>query len=238
MKNILFGLTLAVICLTWTMGLARQAYVSDMLILTFRESPDQNANVLQTLKSNTPLTILGEENGYYKVALESGDQGWVDKQFVVFDMPKARVIETLQQEKAALTSRLEALTQDLAEARARMAQAHSSATDGTDAMKDQIQSLKSQGSDLEARLQQSRQELADLKEASKEVLEIMEKNKGLTAENLKLSSTIDEMEKETAHLFRTGMIKWFLAGVGVLLLGWIIGQSVSSKRRQSGSLLD
>jgi SH3 domain protein len=39
-------------------------------------------------------------------------------------------------------------------------------------------------------------------------------------------------------MFKTGMIKWFLAGVGVLLLGWVIGLSVSSRQGGSSSLLD
>ena len=65
----------------------------------------------------------------------------------------------------------------------------------------------------------------------------MEKNKVFEEQNITLAKKLAQLEKETSHMFRAGMLKWFLAGVGVLLLGWIIGQSVSSKKRRSGSLL-
>ncbi|MCP4721918.1 MAG: peptide-binding protein, partial [Desulfobacteraceae bacterium] len=76
-----------------------------------------------------------------------------------------------------------------------------------------------------------------LKVQSQNVLEVVEKNKVIEEKNILLANSLAQLEKETSHLFKTGMIKWFLAGVGVLLLGWIIGQSVSSKKKRSSSLL-
>jgi SH3 domain protein len=56
-------------------------------------------------------------------------------------------------------------------------------------------------------------------------------------ENLALSQELALLKKENKNLFKTSMIKWFLSGVGVLLLGWIIGQGISSRKRKSSSSL-
>jgi SH3 domain protein len=168
---------------------ARTGYVSDMLLLTFRQGPGTSFSVLQTLKSNTPLTILEEENEYYKVELDTGHIGWVDKQFVVFEPPKTQIIEQLTQEKSSLQAQLETLSKDLEQ------------------LKTQLAAQESDKDEKETPVESG------------------------------LKETVAVNQDETGHRFRTAMIKWFLAGVGVLLLGWIIGQSISSKKRKSGSLL-
>ena len=85
---------------------SRTGYVTDMLILTFRQGPGPSYQVLKTLESNTSLTILNEEAGYFQVQLSSGETGWVDKQFVMFEPPKTLIIETLKEENMTLRKQL------------------------------------------------------------------------------------------------------------------------------------
>ncbi len=217
---------------------AKTAYVSDMLILTFREGPGTNYSVLQTLKSNTRLNILEEENGFYKVSLLSGEQGWVDKQFVVFEMPKTQVIDKLNGEKADLENRIRLLAETSSSFKDKLATQKTVAGEKTSDLQTKLTRLQQANKRLDAQLKKAEESFNKLTEASKDVTDTLAQNKNLIAENQKLSAEITRLEKETSHLFRTGMIKWFLAGVGVLLLGWVIGQSVSSKRRSSSSLLD
>ena len=220
-----------------TYSQAQTGYVSDMLILTFRQGPGNSFQVLQTLKSDTPLTILEEDNGYYKVALTSGETGWVDKQFVVFELPKTKLIDALTQEKATLTAQLENLAKELEQLKAQLTIQESNQGEKAVAMETELKAAMEQNESLSSQLKESQTRYSTLSAQSKDVLEIIEKNKMLDEQNIQLTNTLAQLETKTTHLFRTGMIKWFLAGVGVLLLGWIIGQSVSSKKRRSGSLL-
>lgn len=239
MRRIFTGICMVTmaICLLAPYSLARTAYVSDMLILTFREGPGKNFSVVQTLKSNTPLTILGEDNGFYKVTLASGDEGWVDKQFVVFDMPKNKIIETLTQEKAILENKLTALTEASATAKEQVTDQETTAQVKFKALEKQLKTANVKNQRLSTQLKETQNDLGALEKASKDILGTMANNKDLAEKNIKLTQALSQLEKETSHQFRTGMIKWFLAGVGVLLLGWILGQSVSSKRKRN-SLLD
>ncbi|OQY51432.1 MAG: hypothetical protein B6230_04865 [Desulfobacteraceae bacterium 4572_89] len=220
-----------------TFSHARTGYVSDMLILTVRQGPGKSFPVLQTLKSNTPLAILEEEKAYYKIKLSSGETGWVDKQFIMFETPKAMIIEKLTQEKNELETRLAAISASYDQLNAQISARGSVQNKETTALeaghKGAIDKIKL----LEARLAEIQNNYTTLKNQSSNVSKIVEKNKILEEKNKQLSSKIAQLENETSRFFKTGMIKWFLAGVGVLLLGWLIGQSISSNKRRSSSLL-
>jgi SH3 domain protein len=177
---------------------SRTGYVTDMLILTFRQGPGPSYEVLKTLESNTRLTILEEQDGYFKVRLSSGDTGWVDKQFVSFDTPKTEIIETMKNEYA---------------------------------------DLKKQFDELSADHEQLKDKMAALSENSDDLFQTLQKNRDLEKKNTQLSLRIEQLENQPETLFKTGMIKWFLAGFGVILFGWILGQTVSGRSRRRSSLL-
>ncbi len=180
------------------MGQSRIGYVTDRLILTFRQGPGPSYQVLKTLESDTRLTILDEEENYYKVRLSSGETGWVDKQFVTFDIPKTDIIEQMKKEQSELQQQFNELSA-----------AH-------DRLKDKLGTMSENPDDL---------------------YQVLQKNKQLTDKNKVLSIRLEELEKESDSLFKTRMIKWFLAGFGVILFGWILGQTVSGKNRRRNSLL-
>nr|WP_319393840.1 TIGR04211 family SH3 domain-containing protein [uncultured Desulfobacter sp.] len=197
---------------------AQTAYVSDMLILTFREGPGPNYPVLSALKSDTPLTVIEEKNGYLKVALSSGEQGWVDKSYIVTDPPKSIIIDRLKKENAALEEKIKVLSEK----------------------SDQVlmEQLKKENQSLIQTVETLKSRYTTLKTASTNITDVLKENKHLKAQNGSLSATLDQQKGKDEFLYKTGMIKWFLAGVGVLLLGWLIGLSISSRQGGSSSLLD
>ena len=51
--------------------------------LNFRKSNEPEAgNVIKTLKPGDEITLLTEENGWYKAKLEDGTVGWVSKKYI------------------------------------------------------------------------------------------------------------------------------------------------------------
>lgn len=203
---------------TTALSHAQTAYVSDMLILTFREGPGPNYPVLSALKSDTPLTVIEEKNGYLKVALSSGEQGWVDKSYVVTDLPKSIIIDRLKKENAALEEKIKVLSEKSDQAL--------------------MEQLKKENQSLIQTVETLKSRYTALKTASANITEVLEENKHLKTQNASLSATVEQQKGNNEFLYKTGMIKWFLAGVGVLLLGWLIGLSISSRQGGSGSLLD
>ena len=232
------GMATALIVLALSPLLAKTGYVSDMLLLTFRDGPGTSYTVLKTLKSNTPLNVIKEDKGYYKVQLTSGEEGWVDKQFVIFDPPKALQVAQLEREKEDLTQQLSKAQSIIESLKADLDAGQSTAGEKVTQLENQVTEMKKENLRLSKQLTKGQEELRAIKAASNDVIKTLAANKALSAENQKLSQTLKNMENNNSRLFRTGMIKWFLAGVGVLLLGWLIGLMLSGNRRRSGSLLD
>ncbi|MEE4364124.1 MAG: TIGR04211 family SH3 domain-containing protein, partial [Desulfotignum sp.] len=230
-------LSLAILCAgQFTYAEPRTGYVSDMLILTFRQGPGPSYQVLKTLESNTPLTILEEENGYFKVQLSSEETGWVDKQFVMFDTPKTQIIAQLEQENQALKKELADLTAAHDTRINQLTSRTSSGEEEAAALKAALEEAQEEISTLTKQLAASKEQYATLAKTSENVLEVMKKNKVLEEQNNQLSRDMALLEQQSGQVLKTGMIKWFLAGFGVIFLGWILGQSVSSKRQKKNSL--
>jgi len=240
MNKFLKGIGLAVVITMLTLSSlqARTGYVSDMLILTFRDGPGTTYTVLKTLKSNTPLTVLKEDQGYYMVRLTSGEEGWVDKQFVIFELPKALQVTKLEKEKRSLLQQLDEVKKATDSLKADLANRNTSAEEKATRLENRVKEMEKENLRLSRQLAMGREELTAIKAASADVIKTLESNKALTTENQRLSQSLAQMENQNSRLFRTGMIKWFLAGVGVLLLGWLIGVMLSGKQRRRGSLLD
>ena len=43
---------------------------------TFRTAPEKAARRIRTLPKGTPVTVVGEQSGYYKLLLRDGSKGW------------------------------------------------------------------------------------------------------------------------------------------------------------------
>lgn len=177
---------------------SRTGYVTDRLVLTFRQGPGPSYPVLKTLESDTRMTILDEQGGYYKVRLSSGDTGWVDRQFVTFDTPKSQVIQEMEEQNAQ---------------------------------------LEKQFTELSTTHEQLKNKMAAMSENTEDLYQVLEKNKRLEQENQQMTARVAKLEKDAENLFKTSMIKWFLAGFGVILFGWILGQTISGRNRKQRSLL-
>jgi SH3 domain protein len=76
-----------------------------------------------------------------------------------------------------------------------------------------------------------------MSENTEDLYQVLEKNKRLEKENQQLAARVAALENESENLFKTRMIKWFLAGFGVIFIGWILGQTVSGRNRRQSSLL-
>jgi SH3 domain protein len=187
---------------------AETRYVSDELTVLLRGGMGTQYRILRMLNTGTPLTILETHDEYYKVRTRQGLEGYVLKQHITADTPKAIVIDRLEKQIADLR---EKLAQTEADQKTLRADAETLAS-------------------TEKELQSVATQLTDLQEKSRGVIELSQQRDLLEAENERLSAEVGELREANDQLFFTAMIKWFLAGGGVFLGGWVIGK-VSKKKR-------
>ncbi len=222
---------------------AETGYVSDMLILTMREGPGSNFNVIRTLRSNASLDILEKGQTHFKVRTIEGDQGWVEKQYITMEIPKAMVIEKLNGKITALQKALQdseaagmassaGISKDLENYKKR-AEVLGASLDKIQAEKKALQEANDR---LNASVEQLKFSLDQLK-SSLESGALVTENETLKTEVEALTGKIASLTAKGDDPLKTAMIKWFVSGAGVLLAGWLMGKSMSSSRKKSRGLL-
>ena len=239
MKNPLFIVILFIvmICLFPLSSYGKTGYVSDMLLLTFRQGPGNSYAVLKTLTSNTPVAILEEQNGFYKVELTSKEIGWVDKKFIIFTPPKTFMINQLKKENIILENQIIQLKKNNRVLQDKLSSMEQNYSQTSEELETSLKTAMDEKKKTANLLSDSNKKFNTLAQQSKNIQKIVKENKIFKEQNIALLDELTILKAQNKSLFKTGMIKWFLTGTGVLLLGWIIGQSVSSKKQHSSSLL-
>ncbi len=252
---------------------AETGYVSDMLILTVREGPARSFNIISTLRSNAAVKILEKKGSYFKVKMESGDQGWVESRYISPELPKTIIIdrlkpeiEQLKQLNASLEQKNAPLKKQNADIKKQNVDLEKQNTDLVNKnteLTSKLQTIESSNiiqreeeyqkkiksleadlnlgidtiNQIELKLKQSGEQYQQLVSNSENIVQITKENEKLRQENQILSeekSFIDIFLAGGDDVLKTAMIKWFLAGAGVLIAGWLIGRGFAggSKRRQ------
>jgi SH3 domain protein len=194
-------------------ALAEQGYITDRLHITLRRGPGNEYKILKSLPSATPVEILERGERYLKVRLEDGEEGYVLTQYVSDEMPSVLVAERLRRERDRLRDRLKAL-----EDKERALQAELTAAGG------RLQRSESE-------LRKTTEQFQVLQAGSEHVTEIMAERDRLRQENQDLQAKLTVLKKDNARLLRTDIFRWFLAGAGVLWLGWLLGRRPPKRSR-------
>ena len=211
-SNLIFLLLLLTIPVGFVVAAhADTQYVSDMLVLTIRDNPDKNANVLGNIITADPVEILEEGGRFMRIRTKKGLEGWVQKNFITADKPKAIVIKEMKNEISQLKAKLEEFENnrdaDLNEIRA------SSQDD-----KLKIKQLTEKYNNL-------------LKESKTKTTALTGERDKLKAINTGLNIEVDNLKQDLNSNPKTKRIQFFLIGAGVLLLGFFLG--LSSKRKKA-----
>lgn len=115
-KDIAAGLVALVssLCLLAEAAAQGQSWVSGERKLNLRRGASTEYKIIGSVTSDEPVTVLGSENGWTHVRLESGREGWIPGGYLSSDAPPAVRLEQLEVEARTLRERLET-TEDQAE---------------------------------------------------------------------------------------------------------------------------
>jgi SH3 domain protein len=206
-------------------------YVVDELIITMRLGKGTGFKILKSLKTGTAVEVLEDEDkSYLKVRTSDGVEGYVLRQYISKNPPKAKRIEelevlnrsqqerinTLETARSALAEKLETIEEEYGRKFAGM----SSRTAGLEQKLEQAVS----------RERQLAERYATLETQAENVLAVVAERDDLLQRNKKMETEVRDLRQKSEKLANTRMIKWFLAGGGVFLFGWIVGK-ISRKKR-------
>ncbi len=212
---------------------AETGYVSDMLLLTLRAGPGNEFSVLKTLTSNTSVEILEKGELFFKVSTKSGQEGWVQKQYITFDLPSTLVIARMKKR----IEELETANKNLVESQSPLMESLETKKkyyeERITTLDTSLKQALKEKNGLASSLDQIRKKHEQFLEQSEDTVRIIDENRTFKEENTRLSAEVARFEEESNDFLKTAMMKWFLAGAGVLISGWLIGRSVGGGRRSS-----
>ena len=216
----------------WTAAVcAETRYISDQLIVSLRDKPQAGAQSVTYLRTDSPVEVLEETGDFLKVKTREGETGYIQKNYLTAEIPRTVIIKQLQQERDRLTEKVETLKQQVATAVSQGDQSQQELVAQLTACNELVSQLQKDLEESQAALTRTSQEFQALQSDSKEVVAITNERDQLRKANQALTATAAKLEDEVKALTISGLIKWFLAGAGVLLIGWIIGKYSGGRRR-------
>ncbi len=186
-------------------------YVSDMLVLTIRDNPDKDANILGNVKTADSVEVLETGDRFMRIRTPEGLEGWVKKNFITAGKPKAIIIKEMKNEISQLRAKIEEFENN------------------RDA---DLNEIKAGSQDDKLKIKQLTEKYNTLlKESKKHTAALTGERDKLTAINKELNIEVDNLTQDLDSHPKTKRIQFFLAGAGVLLLGFLLG--LSAKRKKS-----
>lgn len=231
-------MAIALTFLTAGASFAETIYVGDRLVVGIREIPDNTAPSIGNLKSDDGVELLEEGDLFFRVRTEDGTEGYIKKQYLTKTRPKAQVIAELEKQLARQKKAV-------ADLKASMSSSESDLQKDQTELKSSIQGFKQQLSEKDKQLAAVDKQLATankelaaarksyetLESNSADVVNIVKARESLQKENDRLTDELNTIREDNVYLLTTFYIKWFLAGAGVMFVGWMIGKSSRRKRR-------
>lgn len=215
MRTIALALALALICSTAT---AATRYISDEFTVPLRRGPSNGHKILHAgLPSGMALEVISEDKaaGFTQVRTPNGTEGWIPTQYLS-DAPPAR------SQLAAATRRVQTLETELKNLRESLQQ-----TRGTRG------ELERSNAELTKQVAQLQSELNEIRRVSATALANHQENKQLKTVNADLQSQVTQLSEQVRQLERNAMLRWFLAGGGLVLIGLLLGAWIKSRPKRS-----
>ncbi len=231
MKSLpLIFLCLGVLLLGSPQAQGAERYISDILIVSLRDAPSRTSNIIGHLRSGDYMTILEEDdNGYLRVRVSSGIEGWIPKKYTSEGKSKDTLIRSLKNIITGLEEKIASQSSINSKLMAKV-NAYQATIDSKSTHEAQQQA---EIKELKRQVTEAQDKYITLKDHSEGVEEIFAERETLLENNESLTQKLAVLTMENSELDQTKNIFWFLTGAGVLLMGFIVGRSGRKGRRNS-----
>ena len=227
--TVLLLLPMTGVSLVW----AETLFIVDRVVVSLRKQPIDNAEILGYLQTDQAVKLLEVAGDYAKVRTDQGETGFVQRQYLTANEPKVAIISRLESERAQRLERLQELESRVNRSDSESGKALQEANRQLRSVQQELAGVKESLSKREGELRKLTRDYQTLKEGSGNVTQLLAERDRLLKEKQELTEKSAVFEAERDALLKKGSIKWFLAGAGVLLVGWIVGKASGTRRRSS-----
>jgi SH3 domain protein len=206
-------------------------YVSDMLVISIRDAPIQNAGVLGYIKTPTAVDVLEEQGDYLKIKTKDGLEGWVLTKYIVTEKPKALIIEDLK-------NQIEQLKKEVEASKFKQNTLSNASSGTTENYEKKIRELKEAVDKNQKLADKAGRDFAALDKKYKALLlhsgntdQLIKELNRLKKTNTQLNAEITSLRKNAGSPLKSRKLQLFVAGAGVLFIGMMLGGSAKKKKR-------
>jgi SH3 domain protein len=189
-------------------------YVSDMLKLTLRTGPSTENKILAVIESGQQLALLERGSEWSRVQLPNGKEGWVLSRYLTPDETSNFKLERLQAQHKNLTAQAAVLLEENKE------------------LKAENEKLRAEFETVEKDMVKTRTDHETLKAEAAGFLTLKSKYEAAASQLAEQTARVQKLEEQLTQMEMSAYIKWFLAGSGVLVVGFLIGFSTKRQRRR------
>ena len=189
-------------------------YVSDILKLTLRTGPSIENKIIAVIESGQMMEVIKFGDEWSQVQLPNGKEGWVLSRYLTTSETHNIKLERLE----AKHKNLMIQAAELLEENNRLEAENKRVGTEFNANQEQLVKMKA---DYEA-----------LKTEAAEFLTLKTNYKRAASQLAEQTAKAKQLEEELSSLEMNTYIKWFLAGSGVLIVGFLIGFSTKRQRRR------
>jgi SH3 domain protein len=209
----LLGLSL-MLCLFSTFVYGETMYVSDRLKLTLRTGPSTENKILAVIESGQMLDVVELGNEWSRVQLSNGKEGWVLSRYLTPNETNNIKLERVQTKHKNLMIQAAALLEE------------------NNKLKAENKGLGSDTAANQKQLDKIKNDYEVLKAEAAEFITLKSKYESAASQLAEQTAKAEKLEEQLTKLELNYYIKWFLAGSGVLILGFLIGFSTKRQRRR------
>ena len=199
-------------------GLAESMYVTDLLKLTLRSGPSTEHKILAVVESGQQVEMLEPGEDWSLVRMGDGKEGYVLTRYLMAEPTHNVRLAQLQTKHKALMQQAATLLEE------------------NTRLRSESKKLKSTSDGNESALKKLRTDYDSLKAGSADYIELKEKYKTVSGQLTEQTKRADALDEDLRAIEINQYIKWFLAGSGVLLVGFIVGFSARRQRRRPSLL--
>jgi SH3 domain protein len=222
-----------VVILTVPFGfvLADTRYVSDRLIISVREGQGKNDIILAHIKTGTSVEVLEEEGRYLRITTENGLTGWVQAQYIMPDRPKALIIKDLRNQINGLNKKIERLEKNQDSSSEKFSTIKKSYEKKVRGLEQALKVNQEASAKAKNEQIQINKKYANLLGKSKKTDELIGEIEKLKKINTKLDTENKNLKKPSKDFLNPIYAKWFLAGAGALLFGFMTGRLARREKK-------
>ncbi|MFT6407328.1 MAG: SH3 domain protein [Arenicella sp.] len=196
-------------------AIAQTRYVTDDFKVMLRTGPSVQNKIVDSLSSGTRLEVLREDagNGHSQVQTSSGKIGYVLTRFLSVNRSARSRVESLEGQLKQLRSKPGELQTLLASSQ------------------EENVELITQNTQLTNDYKAASEELAQIKMVSADAVNLSIRSAKLETEVQQLLLQLDDIRIQNEVLKDQSAKRWFVLGVGAILVGLLLGWILSIARR-------